>query len=364
MATSSSSGKLSGGVEVLPSKQQTSTSVVSPTFSPVASLFDRFSRWRASFGLPNPGQVEDLQKEVKLTHLNQYLFDGARADLTKGLSVKPAFQVTHSFHLASQTTLPSYNFGAVYATDETFLQGGVDHEGNVNARANYYWNNQGTSSTKVQAQLSQVMGQNMIQLEQDYLGSDYSINVKALNPFPTDLTGVYIGKYLQSITNNLALGVETLYQRPTPLMSDFSTTYLLKYQGVKRDWIATAQFQLGGILQASYYQKLSEKVDVAADLQMLSTPDRRDAIATIGAKYDLRMASFRAQLDSSGKVSALLEQRFAPAFAFQVAGEIDHFKNSAKVGVGVMIESTSLTPEEMGMPPQPYPGGYPYPPAH
>jgi len=299
-----------------------------------------------------------------MTHLNQFIFDGARADLTKGLSVKPAFQVTHSFALASQTSLPSYNFGAVYATDETFLQGGVDHEGNVNARANMYWNNHGTNSTKVQAQLSQVIGQNMIQLEQDYQGCDYSINAKALNPLPTDLSGVYIGKYLQSITHNLAVGVETLYQRTNPVMTESMTTYLLKYQGVKRDWIATAQVQLGGVLQASYWHKLSEKVEVAADLQMLSTPVRRDAIATVGAKYDLRMASFRAQLDSTGKVSALLEQRFAPAFAFQLAGELDHFKNSAKVGVGVMIESTSLTPEEMGMPSQPYPGGYsPYPPA-
>jgi mitochondrial import receptor subunit TOM40 len=166
----------------------------------------------------------------------------------------------------------------------------------------------------------------MIQLEQDYQGSDYSINVKALNPLPTDMSGVYIGKYLQSVSNNFALGAEMLYQRSSPKMAESMTTYLLKYQGVKRNWIATAQFQLAGVLQASYWQKLSEKVEVAADLQMLSTPMRRDAIATVGAKYELRMASFRAQLDSTGKVSALLEQRFAPAFAFQLAGEIDHFK--------------------------------------
>ena len=51
-----------------------------------------------------------------------------------------------------------------------------------------------------------------------------------------------------------------------------------------------------------------------------------DAMASLGAKYDLRMSTFRAQLDSSGKVSALLEQRFAPSFAFLVSGEIDHFK--------------------------------------
>lgn len=210
----------------------------------------------------------------------------------------------------------------------------------------------------------------MIQLEHDYQGQDYSLNAKAVNPWPADLTGIYIGSYFQSVTKNLALGVETLYQRPTPDMSDFTTSYLAKITSDDKNWIATAQVQPSGILQATYWQKLHEKVEVAADLQLMASPQRRDAIATLGAKYDLRMSTFRAQLDSTGKVSALLEQRFAPTFAFLVAGEIDHFKasvplhcdvvqtdvmqiqNAAKVGVGVMIESSTLTPEEMGMPPQ------------
>jgi hypothetical protein len=51
------------------------------------------------------------------THLNNYSFDGARADLTKSLSMNPAFQVTHSFALGSQTSAPSYNFGAVFANN-------------------------------------------------------------------------------------------------------------------------------------------------------------------------------------------------------------------------------------------------------
>jgi mitochondrial import receptor subunit TOM40 len=166
----------------------------------------------------------------------------------------------------------------------------------------------------------------MIQLEHDYQGSDFTLNAKALNPWPADLTGIFIGSYLQSVTKNLALGFESLYQHPTPLMSDFSTSYLAKYTSTNKNWIATAQIQPAGIVQATYWQKLSEKVEVAADLQLIASSGRRDAIATLGAKYDLRMATFRAQVDSSGKVSALLEQRFAPTFAFLVSGEIDHFK--------------------------------------
>jgi mitochondrial import receptor subunit TOM40 len=166
----------------------------------------------------------------------------------------------------------------------------------------------------------------MVQLEHDYQGRDYTLNLKALNPWPTDMTGIFIGSYLQSFTRNLALGVETVFQRPAADMSELSASYLAKYTSSDQNWIATAQLQPAGIIQATYWQKLSEKVEVAADLQVISVPSRRDAVATLGAKYDLRMSTFRAQVDSTGKVSALLEQRFAPTFAFLVCGEIDHFK--------------------------------------
>ncbi|KAA1471162.1 hypothetical protein DENSPDRAFT_775873 [Dentipellis sp. KUC8613] len=340
---------------VAPSVPSSSKSSGFAPLSPLANVYRRFADWRTSLGLPNPGTVEGLGKEVKNTHLTNFFFDGARADLMKGLSLDPAFQVTHSFSLASQTAPPSYSFGAVFANQNVFMQGSVDHEGNLNGRFNQGWSP--THSTKVQGSLSQQVGHNMIQVEEDYQGQDYSLNVKAVNPSPTDGSGIYIGSYLQSITSNLALGFESVYQRQAD-MSDLSTSYLAKYTGSNKDWIASAHIQPIGGLQATYWQKLSDKVDVAADLMVLNGPMRRDAVATLGAKWDLRMSTFRAQVDSQGKVAALLEQRFAPSFVFTVSGEIDHFKNAAKVGVGVMIESTSLTPEEMGMV-MPPPPGYP-----
>ena len=59
--------------------------------------------------LPQPDAIENLQKEIKTTHLTTFLFDGARAALTKSLSLNPMFQATHSFALGSQTLPPSYN---------------------------------------------------------------------------------------------------------------------------------------------------------------------------------------------------------------------------------------------------------------
>lgn len=172
----------------------------------------------------------------------------------------------------------------------------------------------------------------MFQIEHDYLGSDFSMNIKSLNPSPIDGSGAYIANYLQSVSKGLAVGVETLYQTgPGPLpgmppIAELNTSYLAKYTG--RDWIATTQIQPAGVVQATYWQKCGDKLEVAADLQLVAVRHRRDAIATVGAKYSLRQAVFRAQVDSTGKVSALLEQQVAPAFAFLVAGEIDHVKVS------------------------------------
>jgi len=169
----------------------------------------------------------------------------------------------------------------------------------------------------------------MLQLEHDYQGQDFAVNVKAMNPWPLDFTGIFIGSYLQSVTKNLAIGAEALYSKPTPDMSDLAPSYIAKWTSTDRSTIATATVQPQGVLQTTYYQKLSEKVDAAADLQIVAGPQKRDAVATIGAKWDLRLSTFRAQLDSTGKVSALLEQRFTPTFAFMLAGEIDHPKVSS-----------------------------------
>ncbi|KAI0709468.1 mitochondrial import receptor subunit tom40 [Earliella scabrosa] len=315
------------------------------------SLYNRFAAWRKALDLPNPGTSENLTKEAKNTLLNNYMFDGARAELSKSLSMNPMFSVTHSFNMGSQTMPPSYGFGAMFVNEQLFMHGNVDHEGNLSARLNQGWSPNNVS--KFQAQLSGTPGQSVVQLEHDYLGQDYSLNAKAVNPSPADLTGIYMGSYLQSVTKNLALGVEGILQRPSPDTAEIATAYLAKYTSSDKNWIATAQVQGAGILQATYWQKLSEKVDVAADLQVVAAPGRRDALATLAARYELRMASFRAQLDSTGKVSAFLEQKFAPTFSFLVSGEIDHFKNAAKVGVGVMIESAAMTPEEMGLVPPP-----------
>lgn len=170
----------------------------------------------------------------------------------------------------------------------------------------------------------------MIQLEHDRSGRDYSLNFKAYNPGVTDGTGVFMASYLQSLTKRFSVGTEVIWQRPSPDMEEANMSYMAKYVGgADKDWIATAQLHGGqGILSGTYWQRLSDKVEAGAELTIHPhpMPKERKASATLAAKYDFRLATLRAQLDNSGKVSAFLEQRFTPAFAFLVTGEIDHWK--------------------------------------
>lgn len=139
-------------------------------------------------------------------------------------------------------------------------------------------------------QLGSPGSQSLLQLEHDYTGSDHSINLKALNPSPTDFTGIYIGSYLQSLTKTLAIGIEGIFQRPEAGLSEATLGYSLKWANENRDQIATLQFQGQGVLQATYWQKVAEKVDVAVDLQTI-LGSRRDAVATLGGKWDFKMAT-------------------------------------------------------------------------
>lgn len=194
----------------------------------------------------------------------------------------------------------------------------------------------------------------MLQVEHDYLGPHHSLSLKTMNPGILDGTGIHFVSLLQNIAPRLSVGFESIIQHPQPGIFETSTSYLAKLtslpnfassaltpvgqspipQPVGSSWIATAQLQPSGNVQTTYVQKLSDKVDVALDLQTviqpasMMGPAKREAVATLGAKYDFRMATFRGQVDSNGKVGMLLEQRFTPAFAFMVGGEIDHAKVS------------------------------------
>lgn len=209
----------------------------------------------------------------------------------------------------------------------------------------------------------------MVQLDNEYTGNDFTASLKTLNPSIIDggLTGIFIGSYLQSVTPSLALGLEAIWQRAALNQGpETAVSYCARYKG--SDWIASAQIQAQGAINTSYWRRLTDKVEAGVDLNlqfaglsgagMMGGPIRKEGVTTVGAKYDFRMSTFRAQVDSTGKLSCLLEKVVAPPVRLTFAADMDHFKvrnplprlldvclnfpqQQAKIGMAVSIEAGS-----------------------
>lgn len=86
--------------------------------SKLKDAYNSFAERREALGLPNPGTVEGISKEVQRdVLLNNLSFTGLRAELNKTCSVTPIFQVSHSLATGSQM-LPPYTFGAMYGSSK------------------------------------------------------------------------------------------------------------------------------------------------------------------------------------------------------------------------------------------------------
>ncbi|PYH98910.1 hypothetical protein BO71DRAFT_14124 [Aspergillus ellipticus CBS 707.79] len=313
----------------------------------VQDAYTSFSERRAALGLPNPGTLDNIGREVqKDVLLSNFMFTGLRADLTKVFGMSPLFRVSHAFSMGSSGNLPPYNFSAMYGSPKVFMQGNLGSDGGLAAVSNYRWNPK--LVTKTNTQIMPGAGQGLMQIDNDYTGDDFSASLKAFNPsfLEGGLTGIFVGSYLQSVTPSLALGFEAIWQRQSMgSRPESALSYGARYKA--DDWIASAQLQAQGVFTASYWKKLSERVEAGVDMNLQFAPNAaaalmggpsRDGTTAIGAKYDFRASTFRAQVDSTGKVSCLLEKRIAMPIALTFAGEIDQAKQTAKLGLAVSLE--------------------------
>lgn len=213
-----------------------------------------------------------------------------------------------------------------------FLQGNLETDGQLSTRFNYRWS-QGMV-TKTSLQMAPGHSQDMVQIEQEYTGNDFTASIKALNPSVLEggLTGIFVGSYLQSVTPKLALGLEAVWQRAGLTQGpDTAVSYYARYKST--DWIATAAVMAQGALNATYWRRLSERAQAGVDLTLTASPGpggimggdiQKEGVTAIGAKYDFRTSSFRALIDSRGKLSCFLEKRVAQPVMMSFAAEIDH----------------------------------------
>ncbi|KAF2644013.1 hypothetical protein P280DRAFT_487869 [Massarina eburnea CBS 473.64] len=318
-------------------------------FARLQNVYAAFHERREALGLSNPGTVENIGREVQRdVFLTNQSFSGLRAELTKVFSAAPMFQVSHALSMGSQA-MPPYTYSAMYGSPKVFLQGNLDNDLTFSGRFNWRWTKALVSKTSVQL----TPQGNMMSLENDYTGSDFSASLKAINPSVLDggITGMIMGSYLQAVTPQLSLGIDAFWTRPAMAYPpELNVSYAARYKSV--DWMACGQIIPDrGVLEASYWRRLSERVETGINCNLafagmgpgapmagMGAPQKEGNV-TIGAKYDFRSSSFRAQIDNQGKVSCLLEKMIAPPIRVTFSGEIDHKQNAAKLGLAVSIEA-------------------------
>lgn len=141
------------------------------------------------------------------------------------------------------------------------------------------------------------------------------------------------------MTPNLSLGLESVWQRQAASVGpETALSYVARY--ASKDWVASAQLQAQGALQATYWRRIAERVEAGVDCQltfaggmargggggMMGSGMRKEGVTTIGAKYEFRMSTFRAQVDTQGRLCCMLEKRIAPTVSLTFVGDVDHFK--------------------------------------
>ncbi|KGG49946.1 hypothetical protein DI09_9p290 [Mitosporidium daphniae] len=298
-------------------------------FSYLSSCISSLQQLKKELNLKQPGSFDNLGREAKNVSPTHLLFEGGKLDLGKILSNQ--FQVSHSFNLAAGTLPSTYHFGTV------FVGKSVAH---FNLIGKVQLSMSQNLTAKCQCQISSRPGYSMFQSESEYLGRDYTLNAKAINFDPTNLTGVFSLGYLQSVSKNggLALGIEGILQRPMPEVEDAGMTFIAKYTtDAKSIFVANIQNFIG--VQLSYFHRVNESIEFAADMQTILAGPQREALATVSCKMEHRQASVRASLDSQGKLGMFLEERLFGRLALLISGEIDHLKGRNKFGVGLAIES-------------------------
>eukprot|EP01135_Chromosphaera_perkinsii_P012401 Nk52_evm12s2657 gene=Nk52_evmTU12s2657 len=279
----------------------------------------------------NPGTFETLHKECKDTFAVQYLIDGCKVAFNKGVSQH--MQTSHTIGLGSTSQPHSYHFGATYMGNNPqdpnpILVSDIDTDGNMLAQIINRWSD--AFMTKIQ---TNNQGQQwMLQMETEYKGSDFTANLKAINPDIVNETGAFVASYLQSMTPSLSLGAEILYRYGNKL-EESQINFAGRYKA--DNWIASGNISQTGVVQATYHHKVNNKVSFAAEFETsLAT---KESIVTVGYQYDLRQATVRGQIDTGYVIAAVLESKIAPGLSFLLTGMLDHTKDQARFGMGLQM---------------------------
>lgn len=286
------------------------------------SFFQKF------FGssLPNPGKFEDMSAEAtKLFMLDT--FEGVRLDWQRPMGGAGNFAVNHLLHLQpSADTYGTYHFGANLAEGQTLVLSRTQTNGNVDARV--MMSATPNLSLSVQSMLSPTPHQSMAVVSADYKGSDYYAT------FKFGSMAQYGFSYLQSVTRNLALGIDYMYigRPPYPGAPPFNAlSGGLRYSSDKlalSSVLNMAQLDL----KSNYVQRVKDNLNFGSELTVnLMT---KESSCAVGYDYSSPQGAFRSNLTTDGKVTSVFEKQLSDNALLTMSVELDHGKQQTKYGVG------------------------------
>ncbi|KAK9460526.1 eukaryotic porin-domain-containing protein [Lipomyces oligophaga] len=329
------------------SSSLTNTVKAAPGVSHVLGLYSAMAKRRATFGLTTPLKLDDYAREVERDLLTSYFFSsGLRADINHTLSVKPMFNVMHTFLVNNGRGSP-YTYSINWGSDETFLRGSLDSDLNVSAHIAARLP-EGMIG-RIQAHSSKQDTQGVYEL--DIPGADSLLTLRAANPSLIDskVTGMYGFSFSQSITKFLSLGLTSSWQRQSALYGA-STSYTLGGRYAKDSYVGSGVLSMEGMLGLNYFMKftpmISAGVSTNIDLTGVSSAMMEDPSAasstTIACKMDFPDTStLRTQADSTGKLTFTLERPLSETTKFSISAELDQAKNACRTGLSVQFESQS-----------------------
>jgi len=273
--------------------------------------------------LPNPGRLEELKKEASSV-LSPDVFEGARFEFNKTLTQK--FALLHNVSLAGGQA-GSYEFGAHFGDERTLLASRIDMQGRLNGRLNAQLSD--AVLLRLQAQVAPEAGSNSFKADVDYKGGDFCLGGYFMGG------GLLGGSYLQSVSQNCALGVEGFYHTLNSRVRGGAAAARFVW-GAKGDNVATAKVGTfgNGAVELAYQRQVSEKVALATEMQYYHNQFCQFGL---GYEFKLRSCVFKGLLSSDTTCSAVLEEHIQPGINLVLSGSLNHKKGEHKFGCGLTI---------------------------
>lgn len=292
----------------------------------------------------NPGTYEDLHKKCK--ELFPQNFEGGKLIISKGLSSH--FQISHTINMSgTNPALSGYRFGTTYigskqlSPSEVYpvIIGDVDASGNLNANIIHAFSERIRTKFVSQFQDSKCAA---AQGTLDYKGSDYTASVTAGNVDIINNAGILVTQYLQTVTSRLALGGELVYQFGPQIPGKQFTVVSLAARITGQRWQLTGNLcPTGGAAHACYHHKISEQLQVAAEVETSLTS--RESVGTLGYQLEIPSTNvtFKGQVDTNWSVGATMEKKLMPLpFTFALSGMANYAntqKPQYRFGVGLIV---------------------------